>query len=204
MVTEGGFNVLFGPSSGGKTFLMLDYSLCIAYGVNWWGPAAKQSPVVFIAAEGASRTPPGRTSQCPRRYRVRPSRGAKVVKASMHEGKGRYLVSRIEVDLTGDPKAREVTVTLVKPTQPLPEKAATTTTKSTGAGGLAGGSGKAAQMLEAAEAKVAKGRSLQFPRWSWELRRRRRRLLRLRLLCAPRGRPPLGSDVDQRARRIRR
>lgn len=56
------------------------------------------------------------------------------VKASTHEGKGRYLVSRIEVDLTGDPRAREVTVTLVKPTQPLPEKLPSTESKSTAAG----------------------------------------------------------------------
>jgi hypothetical protein len=66
-----------------------------------------------------------------------PEKGAKVglssaVKASTHEGKGRYLVSKVQVPMTDDPKTRMLTVTLMKPTQPLPEKAASTTTKSSG------------------------------------------------------------------------
>jgi hypothetical protein len=73
-----------------------------------------------------------------------PEKGAKfglssAVKASTHEGKGRYLVSKVECPLAGDPAKRILTVTLVKPTQPLPEKAASTTTKATGVDTSAGG-----------------------------------------------------------------
>lgn len=78
------------------------------------------------------------------------------VKASTHEGKGRYLVSRIEADLTGDVKAREVTVTLVKPTQPLPEKRATKRTINSGG-------------MTASAAEGAPGEYVNpFPHGEWE------------------------------------
>lgn len=75
-----------------------------------------------------------------------PKKGAKIglssnIKASTHEGKGRYLVSKIEAPLSGDPETRRVTITLIKPTQPLPEKTATTKTL-TKAGAGAAGSGE--------------------------------------------------------------
>jgi hypothetical protein len=31
------FNVLFGPSGVGKSFLTLDWSLCVASGLSWYG-----------------------------------------------------------------------------------------------------------------------------------------------------------------------
>ena len=48
-----GLNVLYGPSGGGKTFLALDWSLCIAAGRAWYGRPATAGAVLFIAAEGA-------------------------------------------------------------------------------------------------------------------------------------------------------
>lgn len=44
------------------------------------------------------------------------------VKASTHEGRGRFLVSKIEVPLIGDPAQRLGTITLKSPTRPLPER----------------------------------------------------------------------------------
>lgn len=87
-----------------------------------------------------------------------PEKGATIglssaVKAGTHEGRGRYLVSSIDVDLDGDPKAREATITLVKPTRPLPEKATSTTTRSSGSGALTseGVPEKAAEIINAIE-----------------------------------------------------
>lgn len=47
-----GFSVLFGPSNVGKSFLALDWSLCIATGECWYGKQAADGWVVYIAAEG--------------------------------------------------------------------------------------------------------------------------------------------------------
>lgn len=49
-----GFNVLFGPSNVGKSFLALDWSLCIAAGLPWYGQVTTQGPVLYIAAEGVA------------------------------------------------------------------------------------------------------------------------------------------------------
>jgi AAA domain len=48
-----GFNVLYGPSESGKSFLALDWSLCIASGLPFYGQVVDQGAVVYIAAEGA-------------------------------------------------------------------------------------------------------------------------------------------------------
>lgn len=48
--------------------------------------------------------------------------------AKTHEGKGRYLVEKIECPLTGPAETRLATITLKKPTAPLPEPAAKTKT----------------------------------------------------------------------------
>ncbi len=53
-IRKGGFNVLFGPSGGGKSFLALDWALCIATGRPFYGQQVEQGGVVYIAAEGAS------------------------------------------------------------------------------------------------------------------------------------------------------
>ena len=49
-----GTNVLFGPSGGGKSFFALDWNLCIASGLPFYGQAVDQGPTVYIAAEGVS------------------------------------------------------------------------------------------------------------------------------------------------------
>jgi hypothetical protein len=45
--------MLAGNWGTGKTFLALDWSLCVATGKPWQGRQAEQGPVVYIAAEGA-------------------------------------------------------------------------------------------------------------------------------------------------------
>lgn len=49
-----GLNVLFGPSNVGKSFLGLDWSLCVAAGIPWYGQGTDPGWVVYIAAEGVS------------------------------------------------------------------------------------------------------------------------------------------------------
>lgn len=44
---------LYGQPSGGKSFIALDWAMCISEGMPWLGVyATKQAPVVYIAAEG--------------------------------------------------------------------------------------------------------------------------------------------------------
>lgn len=45
--------VLYGPPGGGKTFIALDWSFCIATGRPWHGRPVKQGPVVYAAGEGS-------------------------------------------------------------------------------------------------------------------------------------------------------
>jgi DNA-binding transcriptional ArsR family regulator len=52
LLPAGGFSVLYGPSGKGKSFLALDWSMCIAAGLPWYGKSAAVGDVVFIAAEG--------------------------------------------------------------------------------------------------------------------------------------------------------
>lgn len=70
---------------------------------------------------------------------------ASAVKASTHEGRGRYLVTSIEVPVGGDAETRLATITLKRPTKPLPEPANTTKTvggtDTTPAGASVGGMG---------------------------------------------------------------
>lgn len=47
------FSVLFGPSGGGKSFVALDWSLCVATGAAWFGQRAEPGWVLYIAAEGS-------------------------------------------------------------------------------------------------------------------------------------------------------
>ena len=49
-----GFNVLFGPSNVGKSFLALDWALCIASGLPWYGKLTEPCTVAYVAAEGVS------------------------------------------------------------------------------------------------------------------------------------------------------
>lgn len=48
------FALLVGPYASLKSFLALDLSLCVAYGIPWQGREVKQGPVLYIAGEGAA------------------------------------------------------------------------------------------------------------------------------------------------------
>lgn len=54
ILPAGGFSVLFGPSGVGKSFLALDWALCVASGLAWYGNQSKPGWVLYIAAEGRS------------------------------------------------------------------------------------------------------------------------------------------------------
>lgn len=53
-IRANGTNVLYGPSGSGKSFVALDWSLCIASGLPFYGQAVDRGPTVYIAAEGVS------------------------------------------------------------------------------------------------------------------------------------------------------
>jgi hypothetical protein len=53
MLPEGSVSVLYGRGGRGKSFLAVDWALCIAAGESWFGHPVKQGSVVYIAAEGA-------------------------------------------------------------------------------------------------------------------------------------------------------
>ena len=44
--------MVWGPSSGFKTFIALDWALCISSGTPWHGRPVTQGPVLYIAGEG--------------------------------------------------------------------------------------------------------------------------------------------------------
>lgn len=52
ILTRHGFAVLYGAPGIGKSFMSIDWALCIAYGQEWHGRAVKQNAVLVIAAEG--------------------------------------------------------------------------------------------------------------------------------------------------------
>ncbi|HUR86327.1 MAG TPA: AAA family ATPase [Solirubrobacteraceae bacterium] len=54
MLPAGGFSVLFGPSGVGKSFLALDWALCVATALAWYRRAVRGGWVLYIAAEGRS------------------------------------------------------------------------------------------------------------------------------------------------------
>jgi len=54
ILPAGGLSVLFGPSGCGKSLLAMDWALCIANGLAWYGQPARQGWVLYIAAEGRS------------------------------------------------------------------------------------------------------------------------------------------------------
>lgn len=45
--------MVFGASGSGKSFVMIDLTMAIARGVPWFGRKVRQSPVVYVCAEGA-------------------------------------------------------------------------------------------------------------------------------------------------------
>src|SRR5437016_3630452 len=46
------FALLWGVPGSGKSFLGLDFGLCVATGTPWKGHIVRQGPVVYVAAEG--------------------------------------------------------------------------------------------------------------------------------------------------------
>ena len=52
MLGAGMMSLLFGTTNVGKTFVMLDVALHVATGRPWNGRRTRQSPVVYVAAEG--------------------------------------------------------------------------------------------------------------------------------------------------------
>jgi RecA-family ATPase len=54
ILPEGDYSVLWGPSGQGKSFVALDWAVCLALGIPWQGryPVPRQCPVIYIAAEG--------------------------------------------------------------------------------------------------------------------------------------------------------
>jgi len=53
LIPEEGFVGLYGPPESGKSFVALDWAMCISEGKAWLGThAVKQSPVIYVAAEG--------------------------------------------------------------------------------------------------------------------------------------------------------
>lgn len=53
LIPENGMVGLYGAPSGGKSFIALDWAMCISEGLPWIGAfPTKQAPVIYIAAEG--------------------------------------------------------------------------------------------------------------------------------------------------------
>lgn len=53
LIPENGMVGLYGAPSGGKSFIALDWAMCISEGLPWLGKyPTKQAPVIYIAAEG--------------------------------------------------------------------------------------------------------------------------------------------------------
>lgn len=50
-VTDG-LTVMYGPPGSGKTFLALDWALCVATGATWLGHDTLHAPVVYVSGEG--------------------------------------------------------------------------------------------------------------------------------------------------------
>lgn len=53
LVTDHGLTIVYGDPGAGKSFVVLDMALRLAYGMDWHGTAAKQCGVLYIAGEGA-------------------------------------------------------------------------------------------------------------------------------------------------------
>jgi len=52
LLEVGASAVAYGPSGEGKTFVALDWALCVATGRSWQGRPVVQGPVVYVVAEG--------------------------------------------------------------------------------------------------------------------------------------------------------
>jgi hypothetical protein len=54
ILPQGGLAVLYGPPGVGKSFLALDWSMCVDLGREWSGRPARQGTALYICAEGTS------------------------------------------------------------------------------------------------------------------------------------------------------
>jgi hypothetical protein len=52
MVEVGAQGVVYGPTGHGKTFVVLDWALCVATGRSWQSRMVKKGPVVYVVTEG--------------------------------------------------------------------------------------------------------------------------------------------------------
>ena len=52
LMPASGLSVLYGPSGSFKSFLALDWALCVATGLPWFGHTVEPRWVVYVAAEG--------------------------------------------------------------------------------------------------------------------------------------------------------
>lgn len=53
MISDHGLTIMYGDPGGGKSFIALDMSLRLAFGLDWHGTKIKQTGVLYIAGEGA-------------------------------------------------------------------------------------------------------------------------------------------------------
>lgn len=53
ILIETGLATVFGAPANGKSFIVLDWTLCLAHGVPWLNRSVQQRGVVYIAGEGA-------------------------------------------------------------------------------------------------------------------------------------------------------
>jgi hypothetical protein len=53
LIADHGLSIVYGDPGAGKSFIVLDMALRIAFGMDWHGVAAKQTGVLYIAGEGA-------------------------------------------------------------------------------------------------------------------------------------------------------
>lgn len=52
IIPEEGFVGLYGQPGTGKSFIALDWAMCISKGIPWLGHSTQQRPVIYVAAEG--------------------------------------------------------------------------------------------------------------------------------------------------------
>jgi hypothetical protein len=57
LLPEGGVGAVIADFSVGKTWLMIDLGMSIAFGGSWFGKVTKQRPVLFLIAEGNQAFP---------------------------------------------------------------------------------------------------------------------------------------------------
>lgn len=51
---QGSFNVIYGPSGAGKTFIALDLAMSVGAGIPWQGHPTQQGLVAYVSAEGTA------------------------------------------------------------------------------------------------------------------------------------------------------